>query len=300
VIRWAHQGGAREAPSNTVLAMRQAIRQVPGIALELDVHRSRDGKVVVIHDRVLERTTDGFGRVRGQTATVLTTRDAGHWWADGEIVDHADSVAHPKRGHPDAHLPLLAEVLEERKHSAPHARMTIEVKARRTAVPLVDLLGDHDWGDGIITVTSFLDPFLWRVRLRLVTRKLLGRPARSTIELAPAMGYMVVFWVLAQLGIPVCRSRYARLQIPTRKGLAFATPRIVAAAHRTSVAHRVRSSDDQTMQVDVWTIDDAETMLLLRDLGVDGIMSDRPQLLHRVLEPASPPTKTAAKKKAAR
>jgi glycerophosphoryl diester phosphodiesterase len=77
VFHWAHQGGAKEAPSNTLYAMEKGLAK-GAHGLEFDVHCSREGHVVVIHDKTLERTTNGarvglpaFGRRTGRVGRRL-------------------------------------------------------------------------------------------------------------------------------------------------------------------------------------------------------------------------------------
>jgi glycerophosphoryl diester phosphodiesterase len=76
VVRVAHRGASVEYPENTLLAYRKAIDY--GIdALEADIHLTRDGELVAIHDGSLNRTTNGSGRVREHTLNQLETLDAG-------------------------------------------------------------------------------------------------------------------------------------------------------------------------------------------------------------------------------
>ena len=87
VFHWAHQGGAKEAPSNTLDAMDRAAA-VGADGLEFDVHLSRDGRVVLIHDRALERTTNGQGPVSERSAEELAE------WAEplAEVSAQADAA----------------------------------------------------------------------------------------------------------------------------------------------------------------------------------------------------------------
>lgn len=271
MVRWAHQGGAREGPSNTVHAMARAWRG-PGraTALELDVRRARDGVVVVIHDRTLERTTDGQGRVARRTVAELQRLDAAHWWVEGEVVDHdAPPEAYVLRGRapadPTLRVPTLTDVLE----AFPDAPLTIEVKAWRAAAPLAAQLAAAQRPD--VTVTSFLDPIVWMVRR--ARRRTPGWRA----GLAPgAVGAAWLFLRVA-VGLPPRSSRYTRVQVPLRVlGLTIPTRRFVDGAHRAGIA------------VDVWTIDDPEQMAHLLDVGVDGIMTDVPSVLAEVVDRAAP------------
>jgi glycerophosphoryl diester phosphodiesterase len=89
----AHRGASGSFPENTVLAFEQAV-QAGADALEMDIRTTADGIPVVMHDRTVDRTTDGTGHVRQLTVAALRELDAGH----GERI------------------PLLTEVLERFEH----------------------------------------------------------------------------------------------------------------------------------------------------------------------------------------
>lgn len=281
-IRWAHQGGAKEAPSNTLGAMRRAVQKGGATALELDVHRSRDGALVVIHDRTLDRTTDGCGKVRRAKLADLKVLDAAHWWRHGTVADHKPGPPWPLRGRapadPDYQIPTFEEVLDE------HADipMTVEVKGWRAAAPVVDVLANRRRRN--VTVTSFFTPILWLVRARL------RRRPDADIGLAPALAYTVWFRLRSAVRLPPRTSRYRRIQVPVRKlGIGFASKRFVRDARRAG------------MRVDFWTIDDEATMhSLLRKLGVDGIMTDFPSLLATVANDRRPARRAPARRAPAR
>ena len=78
-LNFAHRGASHEAPENTIPAFLLAI-ELGADGIELDVQLSRDGEVVVIHDFVLETTTDGHGPVRDRTLAELKALDAGSWF----------------------------------------------------------------------------------------------------------------------------------------------------------------------------------------------------------------------------
>jgi len=104
----AHRGFSAEAPENTLAAFRRAM--VVGVdAVELDVHLSADGEPVVIHDPLLERTTDGRGLVGAETAEALRLLDAGRWFGEGFAGER---------------IPTLAEAL----HFLRPIRVIVEVK----------------------------------------------------------------------------------------------------------------------------------------------------------------------------
>ncbi len=75
----AHRGLSAAAPENTLAAFRLAIEAGVDM-LELDVHLTREGRVAVIHDRTLQRTTTGNGPVRSYTSAEISSLDAGSWF----------------------------------------------------------------------------------------------------------------------------------------------------------------------------------------------------------------------------
>ena len=103
IVRVAHRGASAQYPENTLLAFRAAVAQ--GVdALEIDVHRTADGELVVIHDSTLERTTNGRGKVCEKSLRKIRQLDAGQ----GENV------------------PLLAEVIQLARNA--QIRLSVEVK----------------------------------------------------------------------------------------------------------------------------------------------------------------------------
>lgn len=90
----AHRGAAGEAPENTLASFRLAVEQgCDGI--ELDVHLSRDGEIIVIHDETVDRTTDGTGAVSGMTLEEIKRLDAGSWFHEtftGERIPTLEEV----------------------------------------------------------------------------------------------------------------------------------------------------------------------------------------------------------------
>lgn len=91
---WAHRGASALAPENTLAAFREA-EAAGADGLELDVHLSRDGVPVVIHDDTVDRTTNGSGAVDTMTFREIRSLDAGRWFGRqfaGEQVPALDEV----------------------------------------------------------------------------------------------------------------------------------------------------------------------------------------------------------------
>jgi len=88
-----HRGAAGEEPENTLRAFRRAL-DAGAAGVELDVHLTKDGRLAVIHDETLERTTNGRGRVRDFTLAELQKLDAGQ----GERIPALEEVVELVRG----------------------------------------------------------------------------------------------------------------------------------------------------------------------------------------------------------
>jgi len=133
----AHRGASSYAPENTLAAFDLALEM--GVRhLELDVHRTADGQIVVIHDDKVNRTTDGTGPVAEQSLADLRKLDAGAWF---------DSRFAGQR------IPQFAEVLER---FAGRAHLHVEIKGRTPllAQRTVDEIRQHGMA-GSVTMTSF-------------------------------------------------------------------------------------------------------------------------------------------------
>ncbi|WP_343045078.1 glycerophosphodiester phosphodiesterase [Paenibacillus lemnae] len=93
-IIFAHRGASGEAPENTLAAFSLGLEQGCD-GFELDVHLSKDGEIVVIHDDTIDRTTNGSGKVRDMTVEQLQAVDAGAWFDEkykGEVIPRLEEV----------------------------------------------------------------------------------------------------------------------------------------------------------------------------------------------------------------
>ena len=157
----------------------------------------------------------------------------------------------------DVRIPRLEEILTR----WPDARVNIDPKNDHTVEPLVALLDRLDVWERVC-IGAFSDARLTRVRQ-------LSR-GRACTSMGP--GAVAAAWLSARTG-RMPRLGADCLQVPTAQGpFPLVTRRFVDAAHRAG------------LPVHVWTIDDAPTMRRLLDLGVDGIMTNRPRVLLRLLD----------------
>ncbi len=251
-INFAHRGPSSRAPENTLEAFRLAARDGAG-GLELDVHMTSDRQVAVIHDDSVDRVTDGGGFVREMTLREVQSLDAGYSFTP----DGGATYPYRDRG---VRVPELGEVLRE---FSDH-KVNIDIKEAQPGIEVAVLRSIEEAGAGDrVLVVSEMPDVLERFR------KLSG-PRISTGASRREIG---VFYRLSRLRLEfLLRPAYVALQVPVRYGrYELVTPRFVEAAHSRGV------------RVDVWTIDDPDEMRRLLDLGVDVIMTNRPEMLEAVL-----------------
>jgi glycerophosphoryl diester phosphodiesterase len=235
---YAHRGGAGLAPENTLVAFENGL-STGADGIEFDVRLSRDGVPVLMHDPTLERTTNATGPVDQRTAAELAALDAGHRFErDG---------AFPFRGR-GIGVPALQDVLDRHRDTA----LIIELKSAdaRLARAVVDEI--HAAGAiGRVTVGSFQKGALEAVRA-------LDPAIRTGADMDDVRNS--VEGVAAQAAFEI-------LQVPeVHAGIRIVTPAFIAKAHEAGIP------------VTVWTVNDEDDMRRLLDWGVDGLITDRPDL----------------------
>lgn len=272
VIGYAHQGGAWEAPSSTIYAIRAAL--VAGATgIELDVHATADGELVVCHDATVDRTTDGHGSIASMTLAELRDLDNAYWFVPGaDAAPGRPPSDYPLRGRAPADRDFGIATLREVLEQFPGVVLNLDVKQTAPAVvpyeePLARLLAEYEREDDVI-VASFLDEATARFA------SFAPRVPTSAGMLATA-----AFWRAVQAGEAASATwdtaagpRPVAFQVPESFGeRTVVDERFVEAAHRAGMA------------VHVWTIEDETSVRRLVDLGVDGIITDLPAMLGRVL-----------------
>ena len=219
-----------------------------------------------------ENTMEAFARAVALGFTHVET-DV-HATRDGVIVVHHDETLErmtgdrrriadldwsdlaPIRTHGGAAIPRLVDVFD----AFPGLCVNIELKSDAGTGALAAAIAQARALDRVC-VGSFSDA---RVR---ALRRALG----PDLLWSPAMAGVLGLW-LGGWGLPVAVDNFAVVQVPTQhRGIAVVTPRVVAAARRRGI------------EVQVWTVDEAPEMTRLLDIGVRGIMTDRPSLLRDVL-----------------
>lgn len=251
---YAHRGGAALRPENTIASFDNGL-SLGADGLELDVHLSRDGVVVVHHDRTLDRTTNARGPVSAQSADELAAVDAGHWFRG-----QGDGAAQfPFRGQ-GLGVPRLRDVLGR----YPGIPMIIELKVNQPA--LAQRAVDEVRAAGAVERVSF-GSFGWRAlnALRAYEPRIPTGASREEARLALYRSW--IHWPSSR------RQPYREFQLPERSGATtIISPRFIEYAHRAKLA------------VKVWTVNDVADIRRLAGWGVDGIITDRPDVAVAVLK----------------
>jgi glycerophosphoryl diester phosphodiesterase len=248
-----HRGCAGSYPENTLVSFQAAV-EAGAPYLELDIHTSRDGKVVVSHDGELERTCARRGHIRELDWADIASADAGFTFSP-------DGKSFPFRGK-GIRIPLLREVLS----AFAATRFVIEVKQTEPSV--------------VPMLLKVLDET--RMRRMVLVASEHQAPIDEVRALAPEIPTNFPYQEVAGF-LQAVASRSAdyrppgdALQIPPEyESWRLVSPETVEAAHRFGV------------EMHVWTVNEESEMRELLGLGVDGILSDFPARLLKVIREMS-------------
>ena len=247
---FAHRGGAKRWPENTLTAFRGAA-ELGYRHIETDLHRTRDGHFVCFHDATLDRTTDGRGLLAERTLDELQQLDAGYQFVENGSYSFRGA---------GLKIPTLEEALE----LDPSLHYNLELKTPDPSVAgrLWEMIEHHGIHDRVL-VASTHDEVTEAFR----------RLSRGRVATSPGRRGALRFWTKVLTGTwRNAMFPFDALQIPPRfHGIGVITPRFLEAAHHHGI------------QVHVWTIDDPSEMFELVTAGVDAIMTDLPDILLEVL-----------------
>ncbi|ONK12711.1 putative glycerophosphoryl diester phosphodiesterase 1 [Streptomyces sp. MP131-18] len=248
----AHRGASEDAPEHSLAAYRQAITDGAD-ALECDVRLTADGHLVCVHDRRVNRTSNGRGAVSTLELAQLAELDFGSWKAPAGPGAEAPDTADPER----TTVLTLERLLRLVAAAERPVDLAIETKhptrwAGQVESRLLDLLARHPL-PGQVRVMSFSARSLRRVHL--------AAPGLPTVY-------------LMQFLLP--RHRAGRLPEGNRiagPGIRILRrdPEYVARAHRAG------------QEVHVWTVDDPADVELCARLGVDAVITNRPRTVREQL-----------------
>jgi glycerophosphoryl diester phosphodiesterase len=244
----AHRGGGGLKPENTLAAFLDADSVWRADMIELDVRTTSDGHCVVLHDPLVDRTTDGTGPVAAMTLAEIQSLDAGYRFTpDG-------GRTFPFRGQ-GIRVPTIDEVMA----ALPSMRLTVEVKIATAQVPLFAAIANYQATERVIAAGE-------RNAYRTLFRSYRGPISASLEQSLP-------FYVMHRLRLSTLSwMRADVVQMPEiYRGRRMLTPRLVSDLHARGI------------QVHVWTVNEVDDMHRLLDWGVDGLISDFPDRLARVL-----------------
>lgn len=252
VLVLAHQGGDGEWPSNTLLAFQNAADLGVDV-LEMDVHMSSDGEIVVIHDATVDRTTDGTGKVSEMSLAELQALDAGFDWPTLEGHPDLGTDNHPYRGQ-EVRIPTLEEIFV----AFPDYPISIEIKQAEPSIvePLCALIREYEREEWVI-VASFSEAAMNEFRAACPEIATMGAQGEITIYYALNTAFLSAAW-----------------QPATH---AFAVPEYFGDLHVLTPSF-VANTKQHNVRVYPWTINTAEDMQKMIALGVDGLITDYPTL----------------------
>jgi glycerophosphoryl diester phosphodiesterase len=256
---FAHRGGGGLYPENTLEAFKYSAAMGVDV-LELDVHSTSDGTLVVMHDSQVDRTTDGRGRINQLTLAELKKLDAGYAFTPD------DGKTYPFRGK-GITIPTLQEIFD----SFPEMTFNVEPKQVEPSVtkPLCEMIRARKMTEKVI-VGSFRQTAIDEFRTEC-----------TEVATAATPSEVRDFLALYKLGLgETYRPPMQVLQIPERLGaLEIVSKDFIATARKLN------------LKVHVWTINETADMQRLIEMKVDGIMTDYPDRLLKLLGDAPQPVK---------
>ena len=265
----AHRGASDEHAEHTLAAYKQAVDDGAD-ALECDVRLTRDGVLICVHDRRVDRTSDGRGVVSTLELSDLHDLDFGSWRSQDLLHDPVTMADWEAPDQDRSGVLTLERLFDHVLATEPPVQFAIETKhptryAGLVERALVDLLKQFeldrpdDDGRWPLRVMSFAPTSLRRIHQ--------GAPGVPTVLL------------------------YRRVPLRFRDG--SLPPRVYAAGPSIEIvrAHPdfVQRIHDEGHEVHVWTVDEPSDIDLCMQLGVDAIITNRPRRVLRHLGRANPP-----------
>ncbi len=250
----AHRGDSAHFPENTLSSFQSACSLGVDV-IETDVHLSKDGVLVIWHDPTLERNTNGSGRIEDHTLSELKALDAGYTFTNDE------GKSYPFRGK-GVQLCTLQEALQ----ACPAMRFNVDLKSKTPAIvqAFIDVV-TKEHATRRVVAASF----------HLSNLKLLRKQNTSILTSITTQEVVLLLAVEKLHMLPAKMSRHSSVifQIPIRQwGIEVVTPHFVQTMHARGAI------------IQVWTINDEETMQKLFAMGVDSVMTDRPALAIKVAQ----------------
>ena len=282
VLNIAHQGGEDEFPSNTLYAFKRSV-ETGADMLELDVGVTRDGKVVVLHDTTLDRTTNGHGTIASHTLEQIRRLDGAYWFARGDdayrhgrrrsaytLRGIATGKRRPPQGYrrSDFRVPTLEAVMR----AFPRTPINVEIKGRTQAEEESEYIRNAGVLARLLGRTARRDLIVVSFEQKAVDRFHALAPKIAT---APGVDGAAAFL----FGGASPGDGVVALQLPITYELGDQTLSVtnadnVAKAHAASYAWHTWLSDDGESR---------RTWAQRIDWCVDGVMTARPVAFERLL-----------------
>merc|ERR1711991_857115 len=239
----AHRGSSGEYPENTAIAVKEALK-VPRASVEFDVQITKDGVVIGMHDKTVDRTTNGKGKVNDLTWEYISTLDAGSW--KGAQFS-------------DVKVPKLSEILT-----------LFAAESQDDAVLLLDT---KEIGAGILPAIATL---LQDVDEDVQDRILLGCWNKKCLEAANDAGLTHTKRIIIT-PFPTCSSKaafasYSDNNVGFNVGLQFGFVGLCK-----GWTHKAQSAG---FSVWAWTLDAPKHIAKVASWGVNGVVSNFPSLVN--------------------
>jgi glycerophosphoryl diester phosphodiesterase len=251
----AHQGGDGVWPGDTMFAFEKAV-EIGSDVLEMDAHITQDGRIVLMHDETVDGTTDGTGIIEDMTLAELQRLDAAYDWSTD------NGLTFPFRGQ-RIPVPTLDEVFQK----FPQLRYVIEIKLTQNPIdrPLCDLIRHYQMQEKVL-VASFHDLAMkdFRATCPEVATSASRTEVRNYVLLGKAFLWGFYFPKFQTIQPPWDPEDSLGIQIMTERF--------------------IRESHAKNIRVEPWTVNDPELMKQYIEWGVDGIITDRPDLMVEVLK----------------
>jgi glycerophosphoryl diester phosphodiesterase len=273
----AHRGGAGQWPGETVFAFERAL-EVGADVLEMDVHGTRDGHLVLMHNKTLDRTTNGSGRIKERDWDYIKTLDAGYRWT-------ADGHSYPFRTRPggevpeELRVPRLDDVLGRLKDRRPPARLIIEIKQTSPSIAarLDALIREHGMADRVLVASgrgSALREF----------RGLQPGRGGGAVPTSASVFELLKFRTLNHiLGLKPRGLAYEALELASTAFVLDSLLPLVRLPFITRGYLQTAHGEPFRLPVHGWTVNHPADMERLIHLQVDGIMTDYPSALLALL-----------------
>jgi len=242
--------GSELYPHDTLFALKKYAAMEVDL-LEMDLHMTADGEIILIHDDTVDRTTNGSGDVREMTLAEVQALDAGWYWTK-------DDQNYPFRDQ-GIMIPTLKEVFE----NFPDYPMIIEIKQDNPsmAAPLCDLIREFGMEEKVMVASS---REIAMQEFRSLCPEVATSATREEVKALVIRSFILLGGTITP--------EYEALHVPEEDGgIPIVTPLFLWFAH------------NRNLEVHIWTINQPEEMQRFIDMGVDGIMTDRTDLMLEIL-----------------